>query len=593
MAKNLSSRTHFFLRSFWKYLIIIMIPILAVEPFTLYRTWEQIESTVEAENRRLLYQAENRMEEMRRNAGSISSYLSQNVQVEYAARNILRRGIMELDMKDSLEMIMRYLQNTQNTDDSIYSIYVYCENDFGRFFDSRSGIQTMQNFYDTKWVGDYLAMKQDVQYSRHEIRQYDFADPVPVVTVYRKLYLGSAEEPVEGVVAVNYRADSVADYLQGISQHENQSIAFVDAEGEVLVQCGDISLQPILKEAGGALENRQEIEKKEIRLDGRLYVMTVMQPGDTQISCLSLVPYTELYQQIFLLLRIILLSMLAAFLISLFLAWVSARKEVNNLHTIISLLNHETEPGKIQKNLGKRKRNLYDYILFNLLQMFMEQDYLKMQYSERKYRMELLNLQALQQQINPHFMNNTLNGIYWESIRMSGGPNACSGMVEKLSSIMKYALEYSVQEAELFREITYLHNYTDIQNARYGNRILVDWKIETDTEQIRILKMLLQPLLENAIYHGIKEKDFNGAIRIRTRLKEGYLQIRVIDTGAGVSREKEKEIRIRLKDSGGTDDHIGLFNTGRRLVLRYGEGAGIRFRSIYGVGTCVSFFIPV
>ena len=134
MAKNLSSRTHFFLRSFWKYLIIIMIPILAVEPFTLYRTWEQIESTVEAENRRLLYQAENRMEEMRRNAGSISSYLSQNVQVEYAARNILRRGIMELDMKDSLEMIMRYLQNTQNTDDSIYSIYVYCENDFGRFF---------------------------------------------------------------------------------------------------------------------------------------------------------------------------------------------------------------------------------------------------------------------------------------------------------------------------------------------------------------------------------------------------------------------------------------------------------------------------
>lgn len=593
MIKNISTKKRFMMRSFFRYFIIILIPILVVEPYTLYRTYMQIEHTIESENERLLYQAENKLKEMQRNVSNINYYLSKNTQAGYSARAILQKRIMETDMKDGLEMILQYLQNLQNTDQSIYSIYVYYENDFGRFFDSRSSIRSMDEFYDTVWIRDYLEADTDIWYTHHDILEYDFAEPTPVVTAYRRLYSGESGETGDGVVVVNYKQEEIVNDLNRLSSHENQTIAFLTDNGEVLVQNSKMDLTSVL-EAIKSEDMQEPLTRVTVKLDGITYVAAMMDVGgQSMVKYLSLIPYEDLYQQTILLTRIILFSMAGAILISILLSWFSAKKEMNNLNSIVALLNNEVMPGEIRDHVQENSKDPYDYILFNILQIFIEQDYLKIQYSERKYKLEMLHLQALQQQINPHFINNTLNGIYWEAIRMKGGPNPCSDMVEKLSSMLEYTLEHSRQEVYLKREIEYLHNYMEIQEERYGGRIRMEWEIPRETDECLILKMLLQPLLENAIYHGIKEKEFCGAIKLKTRIREGRLWVWVIDTGMGVTKYKMQMIQKRLADREQTDDHIGLFNTNLRLILRYGEEAGVHFRSKKGMGTILYFSVPL
>lgn len=214
--------------------------------------------------------------------------------------------------------------------------------------------------------------------------------------------------------------------------------------------------------------------------------------------------------------------------------------------------------------------------------------------SEYKSKIAKRNAQlyALQSQINPHFMYNTLQVIGGMALK-SGVPDIYS-VTTALGDILRYSLSFSREMVELREEIRYLECYISIQNHRFGNKIKLRIESRPRLLSAMIPKLILQPLLENSFSHGLPEKTGPWDILLRARLTEsGDLLLQLSDNGVGIAPETLSELRARLAEDEETGlvsgKHIGLSNVNMRLRLRYGGAPyGITIASGVGEGTTVA-----
>ena len=229
----------------------------------------------------------------------------------------------------------------------------------------------------------------------------------------------------------------------------------------------------------------------------------------------------------------------------------------------------------------------------NVIKSFLKIDFLELQISERKYHNKILEMAVLQYQLNPHFLYNTLQTILWKSIALSNGPNDVSEMIENLSDILHYALDSNETVVPIYEEISIAKAYINIQKTRYHNHFDSMWDLTDINPDMKLPKLILQPLIENAIYHGIQQKKDPSTIRISIKGRENMLKIRVIDNGTGMSKENLQKLRknLSLKNEGNSS-HIGLANTNKRLQIIYEGKARLYINSRIGTGTIVTMIIP-
>lgn len=208
------------------------------------------------------------------------------------------------------------------------------------------------------------------------------------------------------------------------------------------------------------------------------------------------------------------------------------------------------------------------------------------------------DLRALQAQINPHFLYNTLESIVW--MAEAGKKEQIIQLVQSLSKLFRISLSKGRDWISLETELEHVHSYLVIQQMRY--RDILDYEIDVDPllHSYSILKMTLQPIVENALYHGIKNKRGKGLIRITGRYNDSQdITLTVADNGQGMSPGRLAELLQHLSTpqlpeetgkevSGG----FGLHNVQQRLKLFYGEGYGVRIDSVEGEGTTVTLRIP-
>lgn len=185
---------------------------------------------------------------------------------------------------------------------------------------------------------------------------------------------------------------------------------------------------------------------------------------------------------------------------------------------------------------------------------------------EEKKRQEQLKLSLLQSQIKPHFLYNTLDTIY--CLVLMGKKEEAGRMTKLLSDYYRHVLSNGMDWVLLFEEIKYTSNYLQIQSIRYNDILDFEICVEEEVENIKIPKLTLQPLVENAIYHGIKPLDRKGHIRVLVKQKEDIVYLRVQDDGVGLSGEHFWEVLQKGAQSG---DSFGLRNVAERLHLYYGE----------------------
>jgi two-component system sensor histidine kinase YesM len=213
----------------------------------------------------------------------------------------------------------------------------------------------------------------------------------------------------------------------------------------------------------------------------------------------------------------------------------------------------------------------------------------------------ILELRALQAQINPHFLYNTLDSIIW-MIELDERSQAIE-VTSSLAKFFRLGINRGSEIITIRTEIEYLTTYLTIQKARYKNKLDYEIAFPPELFEFRLLKLLVQPLVENAIYHGIKNKDGAGLVRVSGTLSGTTMTISVSDNGVGMSPERLEAVRrdIARPDEGeldptegerGGSGGVGLRNVQERIRLYSGDGYGLEFESRPRQGTVASIRIP-
>ena len=198
----------------------------------------------------------------------------------------------------------------------------------------------------------------------------------------------------------------------------------------------------------------------------------------------------------------------------------------------------------------------------------------------------------LASQINPHFLFNAL-----ESIRMKAhlrGDSEISVVVRNLGRLMRRSLDVGSKKISLQNELEMVRCYLEIQQFRYGDRISFNLDIDPSAQNLEVPPLIIQPLIENAVIHGLENKIDNGIIRVTAYIFGGELHVEVLDNGQGMDEAKVNELVQSLLDSKEDDhNHIGMRNVHLRLQLSYGIQYGLAISSAPNRGTRIHFCIPV
>jgi len=284
-------------------------------------------------------------------------------------------------------------------------------------------------------------------------------------------------------------------------------------------------------------------------------------------------------------------TLLSSFLLALVLALILAAyltKPIsllnNRLHRIADNdFSYDPEIEKAGGELGQIGHTVNEMTMSieNLLQTT-EQSY------EQRRKIEI---QLLQSQVNPHFLYNTLDSIRWMAvIQKSPG---IESMTRSLSNLLKNIAKGTQDKITLEEEFALLHDYVEIQSVRYMEAFTFYDTVPKELYRYRIIKLTLQPLVENAIFHGIEPTGENGTITVTGREEGNDIVLCVTDDGAGISPDvlptllSEERPRSHASLNG-----IGVCNVHKRLQMLYGEAYGLTIESEPGVGTCVTVRVP-
>ena len=213
------------------------------------------------------------------------------------------------------------------------------------------------------------------------------------------------------------------------------------------------------------------------------------------------------------------------------------------------------------------------------------------QVTTEQVRLRKAEFELLQSQINPHFLYNTLDAIIW--LAESGEQKKVVSMVRSLSEFFRTSLNRGKDIIFVKEELQHVRSYLEIQKVRYQDILDYEIHVPEELEKYLIPKITIQPLVENALYHGIKNKRDSGKIEVRGRKEKETLIIEIEDDGIGISKERLWQVRdgIQKKILTGKDIY-GLYNVHERIRLNFGEEYGIDIQSTYGEGTVVRILLP-
>lgn len=257
------------------------------------------------------------------------------------------------------------------------------------------------------------------------------------------------------------------------------------------------------------------------------------------------------------------------------------------IEQIVSHL-HQVESGDLdgrltvcrQDEIGQIEES-YNYMVSRLKALLEEQ-------KDLTERINASEMDALMARIDPHFLYNTLNTLSWTALDYQA--HNISKMLMTLSQYYKLCLQNRQPMFSVSEELQHAELYVEIHNMRYPDSVRFTWEVPPELTERRIPNMVLQPLIENSILHGILEKpERTGWVKLKARSTEGGLEFTIQDNGTGMGPEKLRELAGSSGDSGGS---YGVSNIRERLRLKYGEAFRLEYSSRPGEGTTVTLWIP-
>lgn len=479
----------------------------------------------------------------------------------------------------NIKEIMRYFQNTTEISDiSIFTQYSFYSNNA---VDPNYSIEKLyQNHWYTElgsgssrrlWVPVYAADQDAAEGSIAFSYTGRMLDPD---NLSKEL----------AVVKIDISTDTVSSLLNSTTATPNSLTCIATGNGILIssnVRENNLPVPEILNTAIPENKLNQWVEET---IRNKHYFYYIHRNVNTGWYIISLIPNEDITSLGDRLRQEMLLVMVAIAVISYVMAYLISRSSIRRL----SMLTHHMKlvgRGNFSIPAIKSKQDEIGQLIVGFNKMVGDMSRL----IEEKYQMGLevknLELKALQAQINPHFLYNSLELI--NCIAIKNNVKEINKMVNALSKFYKLSLSSGHDVIPVADEIAHVTFYVSIQNLRFEDKINLVKDIDEELYQYKTLKIILQPIVENAILHGIFEKPSKtGTIRIRGKLEGNTIVLIVQDDGVGMSEEKLRQ--ILLHDQSDMKHGYGAFNTHNRIALYYGEGYGLHYHSVPGEGTIVT-----
>lgn len=261
----------------------------------------------------------------------------------------------------------------------------------------------------------------------------------------------------------------------------------------------------------------------------------------------------------------------------------SVKRVADGHFDAVQVLEGEDEIGELSKNLDIMAKSINTLMKDNEVMHMKEKEFLL---ASEQTRFELLA-----NQINPHFLFNVL-----EAIRMKAhieGEDEISDVVQLLGKLMRRSLEMTNDHTNLAEELDFVDSYIKIQKFRFGDRFEYRTKVEKHLLPCQTLPLLLQPIVENAVSHGLEGRSTGGLVTVSIEAVGDDLTITVSDNGCGIPKDKLVDIKRRMGSGAKTSKHIGIANVHERLRLKYGDNYGLKIESEANIGTIVTIKMPI
>lgn len=397
-----------------------------------------------------------------------------------------------------------------------------------------------------------------------------------------------------GVILLDLNLNKIAEICESSQGNPESFVCVLNKQGELIyqqkkgqekVQLAGEDIRNTVNEAVSGTKD----DNLRMKLDGVDYLVTKRNMEGTDWTVLSILPYSAISARLRDPSILIMLSMgltLVLTLLALNGILTNIVKPIKFLERHITQVSFENMDEKVSiesddeiGNLEQSFNEMMERIKNLNEQMVREQE------EKRKYE-----LQALQAQINPHFLYNTLDSIIWMAETHDSN---IVPMTEALARLFRISLNKGNEEITVKKEMEHVKNYLIIQSMRYADKLSYEIIVEKDVEKCGIIKLILQPIVENCIYHGIKQKKGKGNITIHAFRNGELLKIQVKDDGCGMSMEMcEKILSGEAEMENISGSGIGVRNVNERIKLRFGNAYGLYYTSEIGKGTTVEYTLP-
>ena len=407
--------------------------------------------------------------------------------------------------------------------------------------------------------------------------------------VLTRKIIDMSSNQITGLLMVTIPVDNFLSLLNNSITFNNQVLSLYDSTGELITQTdGDLLLNSTYINDNLITTDTNPIIKY-INKDTSYIVTSNYIPSSNWIL-INTIPKNEAFRLNTLYTMFFIINLIFFLAVSIILYYFVTKRIFNP----IELLSRNMKSNNLEENLDKEviydKNDEIGVLVKSYNKMKSHINYLININYKTQIEQKELELKQLQNQINPHFIYNTL-----ESIHMMAEINddmETSIMAEYFGEIIRYSMNRRVNTVTLKEEIKIIDNYIYLQKIRFDQLFYIENMIPEELLNCEITKMIIQPLIENAVYHGLSECSGNGKIIIQGTRVDNNLLLTISDNGIGISEEKLEELNDYINDNNNSFNGIALRNINRRLKLNYGENYNLKIFSVEGKGTSMVLTLP-
>ncbi len=406
-----------------------------------------------------------------------------------------------------------------------------------------------------------------------------------VITLSKAL-MNKHTRKLEGIFFVDLNYSSISELCDAVSFGNKGYVYIMDAQGHLIYHPQQQLLYSGLKK-----ENIEEVlnckEDGFVSEDGKLY--SISRSSETGWIVVGVAYVEELLKNSDEATRIYLVSAMLILFAALAVAYVMSHEITKPIKRLGDSMR-EVEKGNFDNALLEVDgQNEIDRLSTNFNIMTTEIKQLMEQNVEDQRQKRKSELKALQAQINPHFLYNTLDSIIW--MAEWGKNKDVVLMTSSLAKLLRQSISNQNEFVRVEEEVEYTRSYLVIQKMRYKDKLEYDIQVDEEALDVRMPKLVLQPLVENAIYHGIKYKEGKGRVTVRAGIEGDSIVLKIEDDGIGMTQEQLSRI-FEKRETDTRKNGVGVLNVHERIQLYYGKEYGLAFESMEGRGTQVEIRIP-